>query len=78
MKEYYPVQLCEYDIESRISDESMFPWLLPYVINENTSSQRSNQNTGFLHINLILECLKVFKKQQPLIWKIATPFSEIQ
>ena len=32
MKECYPVQLCEYAIESRISKEPAFAWWLPHVI----------------------------------------------
>ncbi len=32
MKECYPVQLFEYALESRISDEPVFAWWLPHVI----------------------------------------------
>ena len=32
MKECYPVQLCEYALDKRISDEPVFAWWLPHVI----------------------------------------------
>ena len=32
MKEFYPVQLCEYALDKRISDEPVFAWWLPHVI----------------------------------------------
>ena len=59
IKEYYPVQLCEYALESRLSDEPVFAWWLPHVIKkrEHIISKRKS-NIGLVLINLVSEVTK--------------------